>query len=206
MAPDAGGGGGALAEPLAVSLLVAGYLDDLGVRYLVGGSVASSLLGLPRATLDADLVADLDFPHVGPFVAALGDAFYADSDAIHDALRRRSSFNVIHLPTAFKVDIFVMHRDPYSHAEMDRRIEMVVGEGTQRTLFVATAEDMILQKLDWFRRGGGVSDRQWNDVLGLVKIRGASLDRVYLARWAPILRLEDLLANALAGGRPPRLT
>lgn len=206
MGTDGGAGAAALAEPLAVSLLVAGYLDALGVRYLVGGSVASSLLGLPRATLDADLVADLDVSHVGPFVAALGDAFYADADAILDATRRRSSFNIIHLATAFKVDVFVMRRDPYSQAEMDRRVLIVVGDAPLRVLSVATAEDMVLQKLDWFRRGGGVSDRQWNDVLGLVKTRGATLDRAYLDRWAPVLDLDDLLAAALAGGRPPRLT
>jgi hypothetical protein len=88
---------------------------------------------------------------------------------------------------------------------MDRRVLIVVGDAPLRALSVATAEDMVLQKLDWFRRGGGVSDRQWNDVLGLVKTRGASLDRAYLDRWAPVLDLDDLLAAALAGGRPPRL-
>ena len=177
----------------------------MGVRYLVGGSVASSLLGLPRATLDADMVADLEPSHVGPLVEALGEAFYADEDAIREAVRLRKSFNVIHLPTAFKVDVFVMRHDAYSQTEMDRRIVLVLSEGPDRTLAVATAEDMVLQKLDWFRRGGGVSDRQWNDVVGLIKTRGTSLDRAYLDRWASALDLEALLAIAWANGRPPRL-
>jgi hypothetical protein len=190
---------------LAVSLLVAQTLDALGVGDLVGGSVASSLLGLPRATLDAVMVADLELVHVGPLVAALGDAFYADEDAIRDAIRRRSSFNIIHLATAFKVDIFVMRRDPHSQAEMARRVAVVVGETADQALWVATAEDMVLQKLDWFRRGGGVSERQWNDVIGLIKINGSALVRSYLDRWAAGLDIADLLTLALSGSRPPRL-
>jgi len=193
-----------LPEPIAVALLVAQRLESLGVRYLVGGSVATSLLGLPRATLDADLVADLEPEHVGPLIESLNDGFYADEDAMRDAVRRRSTFNLIHLESVFKVDIFVMRRDPYSQEEMVRRLRVNVGGVPSQALFVATAEDMVLQKLAWFRQGGGVSDRQWNDVLGLVKTRGALLDRAYLDRWAPDMDLSELLIAALTGSRPPK--
>lgn len=193
-------------EPVGVARVVADILEALGVNYLVGGSVASSLVGLPRTTLDVDIVADLDERHVQAFVARLGADFYADEDAIRDAVRRRASFNIIHLPTAFKVDVFVMRRDPYSRLEMSRRRSIRISDSPPAELFVPTPEDLILQKLDWFRRGGGVSDRQWNDVIGVVKINEPDLDRVYLAEWGERLGLSALLQLALAGKPPPRST
>ena len=194
----------ALSEPVSVSLVVADIFDSLGVQYLVGGSVASSLLGLPRTTLDADLVADLTLAQVRPFVVALGDEFYADEDAIREAVRRRASFNVIHLATAFKVVVFILRSDPYARMEMSRRMFIRVADQPPRDLAVATAEDTILQKLRRFERGGGVSDRQWNDVLGLIKTRGAGLDREYLAIWAADLGIVGLLQAALAGRPAPK--
>lgn len=193
-----------LHEPLEVLVVVADVLEALGVPYLVGGSIATSLLGVPRLTQDADLVADLELQHVRPFVAATTDAFYIDEDAVREAVRRRGSFNLVHLATLFKVDVFVQKRDPLSVAEMTRRTMFRITKDPPREIPLASAEDVILQKLDWFRRGGGVSDRQWNDVLGVVKVRGATLDRTYLSEWARRTDLEDLLARALEGKPPPR--
>lgn len=191
-----------LHEPLEVLILVADIFDALGVPFLVGGSVASSLIAIPRLTQDADVVADLGPQHVAPFVNALGDRFYADEDTIRDAVRRTASFNVVHLATMFKVDVFVLRSDPMSLAEMARRTTIRVRDEPPRDLPVATAEDLILQKLDWFRRGGGVSDRQWNDVLGIVKVCGPSLDGDYLKHWGRHARLTELLERALAGAGP----
>jgi hypothetical protein len=191
-----------LHDPLEVVVLVTDVLDALGVPYLLGGSVATSLIGIPRLTQDADLVADLELRHAEALVRALGDAFYADEDAIRDAIRRRASFNVVHLGTMFKVDVFVQRRDPLSQAEMARRRAVRIADDPPRDLQVASPEDLILQKLDWFRRGGGVSDRQWNDVLGVVKVCGPTLDRAYLEHWAARIDLSDLLARALAGQGP----
>ena len=119
-------------------------------------------------------------------------------------MRRRASFNVIHFATAFKVDVFILRSDPYARMEMSRRMFIRVADQPPRDLAVATAEDTILQKLRWFERGGGVSDRQWNDVLGLIKTRSAGLDREYLAIWAADLGIVGLLQAALAGRPAPK--
>jgi hypothetical protein len=185
-----------LPEALQAMLEVARRLEDLGVSYLVGGSLASSLYGIPRSTQDADLVADLRPEHVLPLVAALSPTFYADSERAADAVRRRSSFNVIHLATMTKVDIFVMTDEPLDLEEMARRQILPVGDaGTP--IPVASAEDTVLQKLVWFRKGGGVSERQWTDVLGVLKVRRGRIDLDYLRLWASRLGLDETLAQAL---------
>ena len=173
-------------------------LEGLGIHYLLGGSLASSLHGIPRTTQDADLVAALEYRHVPFLVEALRDTFYIDADRIRDAIRRRASFNLVHLSTLTKVDIFVYKGDPFSRSEMGRRqqIELPGGEGS--SLLVASAEDTVLQKLRWYVLGGGTSERQWNDILGVLKVRRASLDLPYLRHWAAELELTSLLEKALA--------
>jgi len=186
-----------LAEALAVTFTVARVLDDLGIPYLLGGSLASSLHGIPRSTEDADLVADLRPEHIDPLVAALRPSFYIDDERVADAIRRRASFNIIHLSTMIKVDLFVLKGDPLSRQEMDRRQRIQISGAEGMQLPVATAEDIILQKLAWFRLGGGVSERQWNDLLGVLKVRKGGLDLPYLERWAAELEVGDLLSRAL---------
>jgi hypothetical protein len=187
-----------LSEPIAVTLLVIQSLEALGVTYLIGGSLASAVHGVVRATLDADLVADLRPEHAEPLAQALGDAFYVDVGAIHDAIRRRSSFNLIHLETMFKVDIFVPKQRPFDRAQFERRTEQVVAIDPERTAYVASAEDIVLAKLEWYQMGGQASERQWRDVLGVLKVQAGRLDQAYLRRWAAQLGLNDLLDRALA--------
>lgn len=187
-----------LSEPIAVTMQVVETLEMLGVPYLIGGSLASAVHGTVRATLDADIVADLRLDHADPLAQALGDAFYVDAEAIRDAIHRRSSFNVIHLETMFKVDVFVMKHRPFDQAQFGRRIEQVLATDPECTAYVASAEDTILAKLEWYRKGGEVSERQWRDVVGLFRVQGSLLDHVYLQKWGAELGVDDLLERAIA--------
>ena len=186
-----------LSEPVAVTLLVIDALEALSVPYLIGGSLASAVHGVARATLDTDLVADLRSEHAERLVQALGDAFYVDVEAIQDAIRRRSTFSVIHLETMFKVDVFARKRRPFDQAQFERRRAHVIATDPERTAYVASAEDTVLTKLEWYRMGGEVSDRQWRDVLGVLRVQGKRLDSAYLHRWAATLGVTDLLEQAL---------
>jgi hypothetical protein len=190
-------------EPLRVTLAVAKALERMGIPYFVGGSLASSAHGVARATLDADIIAKLDPGQAGRFAKELGPEFYADVDAIADAATQRSSFNVIHIATAFKIDVFVPLATAYDDVEMERRQSHVIDQETGERMAFSTAEDTLLAKLRWYRRGNEVSERQWRDVLGILRVAGQILDGSYLSMWAGELGIADLLDRALreAGSR-----
>lgn len=141
-------------------MLVIQALDQLHVPYLIGGSLASALYGVARATMDSDLVADLRLEHAQPLAEALSSVFYADVEAMRDAILHQNSFNVIHLETMFKVDIFVCKKRSFDRIQFKRRIEQVVATEPDRKAYVSTAEDIILAKLEWYRMGGEISERQ----------------------------------------------
>ncbi len=186
-----------LSEPLLVVARLARTFEDLAIRYVVGGSLASSLYGIPRATQDVDLVAEIELPHVEAFTSALAGDFYVDAGMIRDAIRRRASFNVIHLATMFKADVFIPRGDAWSHEELSRaRFEQFETKVGRVTIRFASAEDTLLHKLTWYRLGNEVSDRQWGDVLGLLKVQSGSLDCEYLEHWARLLNISDLLDRA----------
>lgn len=165
-----------LSEPVVVVAKLASVFDGLKIRYVVGGSVASSVYGIPRATQDVDLVAEIKLPHVEAFTSALAEEFYVDADMIRDAIQRRASFNVIHLATMFKADVFIFQGDSWSREEMVRaRTErFVLPEGPVSVRF-ASPEDTLLHKLVWYKLGNQISDRQWGDVLGMLKVQGELL-------------------------------
>jgi len=186
-----------LSDPLLVVSTIARVFDDLGIPYLVGGSLASSVYGIPRATQDVDLVAELRPEAVQAVHDRLVDAFYVDTDMMLDAIARRASFNVIHLETMFKVDVFIMRGDSWSREEM-ARARSEVFEGTEGPVSIrfASPEDTLLHKLIWYKLGNEISDRQWGDILGVLKVQADALDDIYLDRWAPLLDVADLLARA----------
>jgi len=185
-----------LAQPIAVTLMVTDALDTLGVPYAIGGSLASAVHGVMRATMDADLVADLRLEHAEPLVRELGDAFYADIEMIRNAIRRHGSFNLVHFETSFKVDVFVAKPRPFDRAQLARRQSYLLSEDPQRYAYVTSPEDIILSKLEWYRMGGCVSDRQWRDVLGVLRVQGDRLDRSYMYQMAATLSVTDLLDQA----------
>lgn len=186
-------------EPLSIAVLAAVPLDSMGIGWLIGGSVASSLYGIPRATLDVDLVADLAPSQVPNLVRVWSEHFLADERMILDAAENKRSCNLIHLDSALKIDIFVPGPDAWLAQELSNRtmVEVRTASGSARLPF-ARPEDVLLHKLRWFLDGGGVSDRQWGDILGLVRTRRESLDMVHLEHWAGHLRIPaSLMASAL---------
>jgi hypothetical protein len=187
---------GSTMEHLQVVMLVVDALERCGSRYVVGGSLASAVAGEPRATIDADIMIDLAMDRVSCLVAALGDDFHADAVAIERAIRDRSHANVVHRPTATKIDLFVMGATPIE-AEQMRRRRLIALESPPVELYVYTPEDILLQKLRWFRLGGEASDRQWRDVLGIVAVQGGRLDLEYLRSSADAISVRDLLERAL---------
>lgn len=186
-----------LPEPIAVTLLVIDVLEQLIVPYVIGGSLASTQHGMARSTLDSDLVVLMDESHVQPFISQLQDEFYADEEMAFDAVANRSSFNLIHLETMFKVDIFVAGDGIFEHAQIERRVPGAVSQDLDREVYVLSAEDTILAKLRWYRMGGEQSERQWRDVVGVIKVQGERLDREYLNKMAAELGVEDLLNRLL---------
>lgn len=187
-------GGESLQGALSTLLAVASALEAADADYLVGGSFASSLQGIPRSTQDVDLVAELRVAGIPAFVAALGDGFYADSERIRDGVARRTSFNVIDQRNGFKADVYLTTDDAFGRSQFARRQRVEILPAT--SLPFASPEDVVLQKLRWFRLGGGVSERQWLDTLGVLKVQGDRLDRDYLDHWSKELGLDDLLARA----------
>lgn len=183
-------------EAIEVTLRVTGVLERLGVRYVVGGSIASSLHGHTRSTQDVDVVADLQSEHVIPLVSALRSDFYIDEPAVRDAVNRRSTFNAIHLATMFKVDVFVAGRQPSTRLELERSQRYRLDE-PQGEISVASPEDVVVQKLYWYRLGSHVSERQWLDAMGVVTVNRQRLDVEYMRRIAAELEVMDLLDRML---------
>jgi hypothetical protein len=168
-------------------------LDELHIRYLIGGSVASSLAGEPRATNDLDLLIDLEESQVEKLAAALGPDFEVDEASLLEAVRRRRSWNIFFLPMVTKIDLFIMRSDPFDASELERRRSIDLPGGT---VWVATPEDILLRKLAWYREGGESSATQWRDVLGILAVSRVGFDESYVERWAPHLGVADLWRRA----------
>ncbi len=186
------------ASAAQVTLQVCHTFEELGIPYVIGGSLAGAVHGHSRATYDGDIVADVQAAHVPLLLARFQDDFYISEDAIYEAIERRGSFNLIHLGGMFKVDVFVAQDRPFDRAELARGRPAVLAEGERGTANVAAAEDVILAKLEWYRLGGESSTRQWEDVLGVLRVQGERLNRDYLAQMSAELGVADLLQRAEA--------
>jgi hypothetical protein len=166
---------------------VIGILERAGVPYMLTGSFASSYHGVPRATQDIDVVISPTAEQIKALIAALPETdYYVDEEAAMDAQKRQGQFNVIDFATGWKVDLIVRKSRPFSRTEFDRR-EFVDFQGLK--LAIATAEDVLLAKLEWAKIGA--SERQIVDAAGILRVRAGHLDLEYLHRWVADLGLQD---------------
>ena len=186
------------APDLVLALMpVVEALEALGVRHYVGGAVASSAHGVARASLDVDVVADLRDEQVPPFVARLASAYYVDEGRAREAVRARRSFNLIHLGTMLKVDVFVSKGRAFDEEALRRARPQALAETPDAPrVAMASAEDTVLAKLEWFQAGGEVSQRQWSDIIGVLTTSVKHIDREYLRHWAEPLGVVHLLDRA----------
>ena len=190
-----------LTDPIRVTLQVTSVLENLQIPYFIGGSLATAVHGVARATMDVDLIVELGAYQVSAFVNQLGEDFFVDNEMIETALHQGTSFNIIHKETMFKVDIFVGKDRPFDQSQFSRRVAYQLTDQAEERAYFASAEDNILAKLEWYRLGGEVSDRQWTDILNVIKIQGENLDSDYLQSWADQLGIGDLLNKALSEGQ-----
>ena len=186
--------------PIEVLHIVATELERLGIPYAVGGSVASGAYGEPRSTHDVDMLLDLRFADVQRLISALEDRFHVQAAAAREAIERQSSFQAIHNKLYVKVDLFVRGEAVLDREQIERRIRRPVSDDDARTVFVTSPDVIVLRKLDWYRMTDETSDRQWRDVLGVIKVSGKRLDLPYLQRMAVTLGLSALLTRALREG------
>jgi hypothetical protein len=184
-------------ETLKVAFDFIDTLQRLGVRYHLGGSYASAIHGVPRQTHDVDLVVDLHPEQVHALVRLLSGEFYVDEEAVARAVAEHATCNLVHFATGLKIDLFIKGTSPFDEQEFGRCVQVRLGTNPPRDVCVKSAEDILLRKLLWFRLGGEVSDRQWEDVRGVVRIQQGKLDLEYLGLWAERLSIRDLLERAV---------
>ncbi len=171
--------------------------EKLSIPYYIGGSIASSVHGMARATMDVDIVADINSNHISSLRQKLEKDYYIDEETIADAIVKRSFFNLIHLKSMIKIDVFIHKNEPYQNEALRRRIEENLDESEPSSkYYFLSPEDIVINKLQWYEMCGEVSERQWLDTVGVIKVQCDSLDKKYLQDWSNKLGLYDLLEKA----------
>lgn len=190
-------------DAVDVAVLAGAALEAAGVRYFLGGSLASSMQGEPRSTNDVDFVVEMAAWKVARLTTALGPDFSVDEPALRSSLVIGQSANVFYLPLFMKIDLIPRGTTPFDESEFERRTRVVVhADGS--ALWVKSPEDTVLRKLWWYQQGGGASERQWRDVVAVIRANKATIDRAYLARWAPVIGVDPLLERADAESEKDR--
>jgi hypothetical protein len=180
---------------LAVQPVIQAF-EKISIPYYIGGSIASSVYGMARATMDVDVIADLKVTHIPRLKQILENKYYIDAEMIADAIRTNSSFNLIHLETMIKIDVFIHKNEPYQNEALQRKRKDTLEDNGKIQFYFSSPEDIIIHKLQWYKMGGLVSERQWFDIIGVVKVQDDLLDKKYLKRWSKKLGLSSLLKDA----------
>ncbi|MCH7556443.1 MAG: hypothetical protein IIB56_03200 [Planctomycetes bacterium] len=175
-------------------------LEQLDIAYAIGGSMASSIYGKVRFTQDADITVEPFDNQADKLFEILKPQYYISKEAMYQALRQRCSFNIIHLESAFKIDIFIRKDTAFEKQLISRRRALKLSNSLEKSFSVISPEDIILLKLQWYRDSGH-SERQWDDVAGILTIQAEKLDFEYLKKWAGILRIDEILEKAISESR-----
>lgn len=175
-----------------VVILVIETLEKCDIDYMIAGSFASSLHGIPRTTFDADIVISADSQKIKEFISEIKEDFYADVDMAVETVEKGGMFNIIHLDTGFKIDLIVKKKGEYFEREFERRRLYKLGG---KECFFASPEDTILSKLLWSKMAA--SERQFGDALGVAKVQKENLDYNYLKKYANNLSISELLKKLL---------
>lgn len=172
-------------------------LQQLDIAYAIGGSVASSIYGKVRFTEDADITVEPFDNQADRLIELLSSDYYISKEAVYQALKQQGSFNVIHLESAFKIDVFIRKNTAFQKQLITRRKSLKLSDSLKKEFAVISPEDIILVKLQWYRDGGCSSQRQWDDVLGILAVQAERLDFEHLNKWAAILGINELLEKAV---------
>ena len=182
-------------SPLDHAVQIGAILDSLGIPWVLGGSMASSFVGEPRSTVDIDVAIQIRVDQVTALVDAVKRDYYVSEATVRHSLRG-GSFNLIHFESNTKIDVFPLSDGLLDHRQISRRVRVSVGPGTE--LWIGAADDQLLRKLRWYPSGGEVSERQWRDVVSILRVQGDRIDRDALHEVATELGLVDLLRTAIA--------
>lgn len=174
-------------------------LEENKIPYAIVGDYSAIYWGRPRFTQDADLLVDLKMSQAQLLVNALENEFVISPEAVQDAIQRRSEFNLIHQAEVFKTDLWIVADTPYDRQVLARRQRGELGDAE---VYYQSPEDTILSKLRW-RKQANFSQRQFNDALGVYEIQERTLDQNYLAHWARVLEVTDLVEKIRAEAALP---
>jgi hypothetical protein len=199
-------------DPLALALRLGELLDRQSISYVIVGSVAAIVHGEYRMTRDLDVVLNLAPRDARALVEALREDFTFLPSDITDALahipaarsdwQQRASFCAYDKASGFQIDVYLSSGRPFEQIQFQRAVTVPIPGTPEGALRVASAEDTVLAKLEWYKLAP--SDRQWRDVQAIIRVQDDALDRAYLERWADDLGVADLLDWALKGQQPPQ--